>query len=290
MSHIKFNKTLQTIYQDMKTYSDMRNSMRIEKLIVIVEEQKDFRYLIPLFLLPGFDVNYFENTTIMDDDLRAVCHKLYLQTRRLVLAIKASINSRVENASYRRCADPIIDLSQFNNDSKNVQDTLVTPIHDYKMQAEFFYEEQPKFNTFGPLYLSVKDRLNVLKNHKGWTSLPIEQRKFSNNTAVIEYYIYSGGFPIEGKLIKKDEKKSRMYLKPTVDALRAAIIAKNPQLLGFNLSQYERLSKGVKRSFLPFILENYLIIKKYTKRVDLPYLVAWRTGSYDFKKQEALRA
>lgn len=278
------------IYQDMGTYTDMRNSMRIEKLILTVEEEKDFRFLIPLFLLPGFDVNYFENTTVMDDDLRAVCHKLYLQTRRIVLAIKASVKSRVENAAYRRCAEPIIDLSWFSNDLSNVQDIIVTPIHDYKMQAEFFYEDQPKFNTFGPLYLSVKDKLTSLKNHQGWSSLAIEQRKFSNNTAVIEYYIYSGGFPIEGKLIKKDHKKSRMYLKPTVDALRAAIISRSPQLLGFNLSQYERLSKSVKRSFTPFILENYSEIKKYTKRCDLPYLVAWRTGSYDFKQQEVLRA
>jgi hypothetical protein len=290
MTHIKFNKTLNSIYQGIDTYTEMRNSMRVEKLLSIVEEDKDFRYIIPMFLLPGFDVNYFENATIMTDDMRAVCHKLYLQTRRVVLAIKASLKNRVENAAHHRTAKPIVDLSWFNNDAKNIEDVLVKPIYDYKMKSEFFYENEPKFNTYGPLYLSVKDKLNRVKNHKGWSSLAIEDRKFSNNSAVIEYYIYSGQFPIEGKLVKNDINKSRMYLKPSVDALREAIRSKNPQLLGLNLSQYERLAKTVKCSFSGYILENYSEIKKYTKRCDLPYLVAWRTGNYEFTLKESLRA
>jgi len=290
MSHIKFNKTLRSIYGMSCTYSDMRTGMHIEKLMNVLEEEKDFRYLIPLFLLPGFDVSYFENTTIMNEELRVVCHKLYLQTRRIVLAIKASLKSRNQVAAYHRCMEPMIDLSWFNNDAKNVKDTMVTPIHDYKMQSEFFYEEAPKFNTFGPTYLSMKDRLNELKSHEGWSSLAIEDRKLSNNNCVIEYYIYTGTFPIEGKLIKRDIRKSRMYLKPSVDALRTAICTRNTQLLGFNISQYEKLGRTVKSSFSTFILENYSEIKKYTKKQDQPYLTAWRTGNYDFRKQERLRA
>ncbi len=285
MSHLKFERNLKSIYSEMAVFEDIRSSTRIKMLFNVLEEEKDFRYLVPLMLLPGFDFNYFYNTLDVNEELRKLIHHVYVRVRQEALSIKKSILSRKSIAPYHRCSKSEIDLFWYKNDAPDIKDSLITPIYDYKLQAEFFYESEPSFNTFGPCYLAVKDKLSGLKNISSWTALPIEERKLSNSNCVIEYYIYTGKFPVEARLIRRDAKKLFMYLKPTVSQLRAAIKQLDPQLLGYNLSEYEQLPMTVKRNCHTFIKENYAMIKKYTKARNLPYLNAWRLGNYTWKKE-----
>ena len=285
MSHLKFERNLKLIYNEMAVFEDIRSSTRIQMLLNVLEEEKDFRYLIPLMLLPGFDFNYFYNTLNTNEELRKLVYHVYVRVRQEALSIKKSVASRKSIAPFHRCLQSAIDLFWYKNDAPDLRDTLITPIYDYKLQAEFFYEAEPIFNTYGPCYLAVRDKVNSLKNISSWTALPMQERKLSNCNCVIEYYIYTGKFPVEARLIRRDAKKLYMYLKPTVAQLRAAIKQRDPQLLGYNLSEYEQLPMTVKRNCHAFIKENYTIIKQYTKQKNLPYLKAWLFGQYVYTKK-----
>lgn len=285
MSHLEFERNLEFIYNKCTTYQELREINRVPILINILKEEKDFRYLIPLFLMIDFDFNYFVSTLDHDPDLLSIIRGLYIRTRRIVLDIKRSIQSISRDASYHRCLEPKINISWFKDDSKSVRDTMVSSVYDYKMSSDFFYEMEPRFNLFGPLYVSVGDKKKSQAKTTAWTRLPIEERKLSNCNCAIEYYIYTGAFPIEGKLIKKDTKKTQMYLKPTVAKLREAIKQRDPIALGRNLSEFELLPITIKRSCKTFIEENYSEIKKNTKKQNQAYLNAWRLGTLNFTKK-----
>ena len=285
MSHRMFELNLNSIYKDINFYFNFKQSGRIKLMIDIFLEEKDFRYIIPMFLMSGFDFEYFVTQDLKDINFIPVFENLYIRTRRIALDIKRSVKNRDELADYHRCSLPKISLDFICNDIKSVPNRLVLPIYNYKLDSEFFYEDAPRFNLFGPLYIEMKDKQKAAKKIKSWESLPIAERKFSNSNCVIEYYIYSGAFPIEGKLVKADIKKSRMYLKPTEDGLRSAIKQRDPELLGFHLSQYESLPVTIKKAHHSFIINNYPILVKHIKRCDLPYLNAWRGGNYEFTKE-----
>lgn len=283
MSHRRFESNLNLIYRDINFYFNFKQNGRVKLMIDTFLEEKDFRYIIPMFLMSGFDFEYFITQDLKDVDLIPVFENLYIRTRQIALDIKKSVKNRDELANYHRCSKPKVSLDYICNDIKSVPNRLVLPIYNYKLDSEFFYEDAPRFNMYGPLYIAMKDKLKAAKKIMSWSSLPIADRKFSNSNCVIEYYIYTGAFPIEGKLVKADTKKSRMYLKPTEEGLRNAIKQRDPQLLGFHLSQYESLPVTVKKAHHSFIKNNYQMIKKYIRKNELKILNAWRLGNYDFK-------
>ena len=65
----------------MAVFEDIRSSTRIQMLLNVLEEEKDFRYLIPLMLLPGFDFNYFYNTLNTNEELRKLVYHVYVRVR-----------------------------------------------------------------------------------------------------------------------------------------------------------------------------------------------------------------
>jgi len=288
MSVIQFNQNLESIYYRMNTYEDMRNHNRIEKLFNIVEETKDFRFFIPLFLFKDFDAMFFiSHAQAYFPKLADLSKSLYTRTRRIALGVKQSQKNMLKVASYRKAYTPKIDCMNFLDTSQLIPDTLLAPINAYKMESDFFYEHLPYFNHFGPIYLAIKDKTTTQGKKKDWESLPIEERKICSNNCLIEYYIYTGTFPIEGKFLKATPKHNAMYLKPSVQGLRAAIRAKDLILLGLNLSEYEKLPLTLKKVKMSYIRENYAIIKQHTKRCDLPYLNAWRKADLLFKKENS---
>jgi hypothetical protein len=236
-----------------------------------------------LFLLKLFSYSYFEHTQEIDPELNTLLKGLYIRTRRIALAVKRSSQSINKLAEYHRCIPPKINVDHMTDDSASIPNTLVELPNQYKMQSSFFYENLCRFNLFGPLYVGQKDKERANSKTIPWTCLAIEHRKLTDCNCVIEYYIYTGRFPIEGKYVKKDNPHSRLYVKPTVEELRNAIKQRDPVALGRNISQYEYLPLTVKRSCATFIKDNYQELKKFIRKSEYPILNAWRLGNYDYK-------
>ena len=287
MSHLQFELKLNRIYKDVTNYEEMRYNGRIFDLINTITQEQDFRYALPLLVMSDFHFSYFEQTTECPKEIMELIKNLYIRVRRISKDIANSLKNRDELASYHRCRMPKIDVTKIVNDPAVPLNILVESTHKYKMKSDFFYETQPVFNFFGPLYREVKLKTATQTKNIAWASLPMIDRRISSNNCVIEYYLYTGTLPIEGKLIKIDTEKTRMYLKPDVAVLRHAIRQRDLKLLGVNLSEYEKLPISVKRSHHALIIENYNEIKKYTKKVNQPYLAAWRMGNYEFTKENS---
>jgi hypothetical protein len=286
MSHIKFEENLKDIYEGINDYDAFIYYGRFNKLIYHMKQDKDFRYAIPLFLLKLFSYSYFEHTQEIDPELNTLLKGLYIRTRRIALAVKRSSQSINKLAEYHRCIPPKINVDHMTDDSASIPNTLVELPNQYKMQSSFFYENLCRFNLFGPLYVGQKDKERANSKTIPWTRLKIEHRKLTDCNCVIEYYIYTGRFPIEGKYVKKDNPHSRLYVKPTVEELRIAIKKRDPVALGRNISQYEYLPLTVKRSCATFIKDNRLEIKKHIRKSEIMYLTAWATGNYSFTTQK----
>jgi len=282
MSHAKFEQNLTTLYEGCDTFPEFMKYNRIPMMFNLMKQEKDFRYIIPMFLLKLFDYGYFTHVYDVDPDIQELVKGLFIRTKRIGLAVKRSSESINKLASYHRCIPPKLDMQHLGDDSSNLTNTLVELPHEYKMQSYFFYENLCRFNLFGPLYVEQKDVERSKSKLTPWNRLPIEQRKISNCNCAIEYYIYTGTFPIEAKYVKKDNPHSRLYVKPTVEALRIAIKQRDPIALGRNISQYPLLPLTVKRSCKSFIKDNYQIIKENIRKSEQCYLTAWRLGNHSW--------
>ena len=236
-----------------------------------------------MFLLKLFDFGYFSHTQDVDADLQPLIKGLYIRTRRIALAVKRSAQSINKLAEYHRCIAPKLSMEHFNDDTATIPNTLVEIPKEYKLQSSFFYEHACKFNLFGPLYVGQREVERQKIKPVAWSDLAIELRKLTDCNCVIEYYIYTGRFPVEGKYVKKDNPHSRLYVKPSVEGLRTAIRQRDAVALGRNISQYEHLPLTVKRSCATFIKDNYQELKKFIRKSEYPILNAWRLGHYDYK-------
>ena len=288
MTHRIFLTNLNKIYRDITSYNEMIVNDRLDLLLNTVINEKDFRYLIPLYVMPDFMFVHFNNFAFHHHThLINMLTNVYQRTKRIALLVKKSVDSRDPLANFHRTYPAKVSIAHFANKHEESDNIVTYKVSDYKLQSDFFYEHIPRFNHVGPLYEAVKRKLTIHGKVNMWSMLPIQDRKLSDYNCVIEYYIYQKSFPIEGKFIKDNDKKNLMFLTPSLDALRAALKAGNIKLISYNFSQYPLLSITMKRAYLGIIKENYHDFKQYTKKCDLPYLNAWRLGSYENKKENS---
>ena len=278
MSHARFVKNLNTIYNEVTLYSEFKELGRLSLMLSTFEWEKDFRYVVPMFLLNGFNYAYFVRNDLTKPDLRDILDTIFIQTRRVVSTIQLSIKNLKECTSINKCAYPAIDITRFCKELLFLPECILSNVYAYKVSSEFYYQDRPLFNYSGPLYIETK-RIEQ-ENKCVWSALAILDRKIASINCAIEYYVYTRTFPIEGKLVKHHTISNGMYYSPSLKALRDSIRLLDPKLLGFNISQYESLPLSIKKGYHSYITANFLEIRKYVKKKDMRYLLAWKTGRF----------
>lgn len=280
MSHAKFERNLSNIYEDCASYEDLILKNRIQHIEQLFVTEKDFRYLVPMMLMKDFSYPHLIKSGIQNLDLTNIITEIYKRVRDVAVSVKASVIRSTDVFGYKKTKTPKINVCDFDPKYHQLLFEALKPINSYKLNSDFFYESCPRFRLSGPLYDNVKIKLQEQSAKKGWSSLDILDRKLKSDKCCIEYYIFTGTFPIEGHLIKEHTIKRGMYLKSDVKSLKAALQTQNLQLLGSNLASYPNLPKTIKSHYRAFVTLNYEQIHKFTKRTDLKYLSSWRLGNY----------
>jgi len=284
MTHQQFLANLKKIYKDVTSYNEMTVNHRLDILFDILEEDKDFRYIIPLYVMEDFQFPYFIDYVYHRNAylVNMLIH-LFKATHKIARRVQRSIKSRVKFATIHRTYPAKVNVAHFPRKIDAFANVVTQLENNYKLQAEFFYEHLPHFNHIGPLYQALKDKHSI----NTWDKLPIQERKITGYNCLIEYYIYENKFPIEGKFIKDDMKKNLMFLEPSLDALRSALKQGNAQLIGYNMAKYDELPATVKKIYRNMIKNDYFVIKEFTKKSDLHYLNNWRLYDHNSKNKES---
>ena len=279
MLHKQFLKAIEDIYTGISNYDGFLLDNRAKVLINYLEEERDFRFLLPLFFMKDFNFDDFVNNNELSDPTRNIIHLVYYQTKIIVKKLLHSIESRNEFSMTHRARVPKINIKDVVF-SKYID--RVEEVNFFKLKAEFFYEDKPDFNKVGPLYKSVKEKLTKSKIFN-WSLLPIHERKLEGSRNVIEFYIFTKNFPPEGKLIKESTPKANHnFLKPSVKELRLALKDHNLHLLGYNICMYPQLPITIKKAYVNYIKTYYEELNSILKKCDKQYLTAWRLGNYSF--------
>ena len=100
MNHQEFMQTLETCYIGMSSYRDMRESGRINFLLTMFEEARDFRLMVPLFFFSDFDFRYFIDYNLKNQNLISLFESLYIIIRNISLMIRSTTR-------YLESEDPI---------------------------------------------------------------------------------------------------------------------------------------------------------------------------------------
>lgn len=289
-----FENHLEKVYEGLEDYQGLRVLERITLLAEYFLKEKDFRYFIPMFFLKDFDINIFQAYErkhfgkTLEEQLEVVrfVKFLYAVTTNLVLRIRVSCDSIVKDSVKHRAKKPKTDLAAFK-DITTIADTQTNEFYEgYKLKTIFFYEYLPKFNSHGPLYRNLREKVNSGIQINKWSSLPLKDKTICDYKSLIEYYIYTNNFPVEwDKLFLSNGRRNSLYVKPTPGGLRAALAAQDFKLLGCNMGAFELIPKTVKQEWRAFIRRHAYEIRKHTRREDQCYLNAWKCGMVGYTKE-----